>query len=89
MPAIDDFKNNSVGITSPVTDGESVTPSDATELSKVSRAIYVGVGGDLKYVTIDGTTLSKKNIASGLSHPMRVRQILATGTTATDIIAEW
>lgn len=51
-----------------------------------TRGIYVGVSGDLKVVTAGGTTLTFVGLAAGMTHPLRVSKVFATGTTATDII---
>ena len=44
---MDQFKDFPVTLTSPATNAASITPSDTTPLSTVSRALYVGVAGDL------------------------------------------
>lgn len=89
MPATDDFESCSSTLSSPPGGGEPVTPSDSTELSKVSRSIYVGVSGHLVVVMKDGTVLTYKNLAAGMLHPIRAKRINATGTTATDIVANY
>jgi hypothetical protein len=64
----------------------AVTPSDS-ETIPYPRAIYVGVAGDVA-VTMKGKTGSVvfKSAPVGIL-PIRPVQILATGTTATDILA--
>ena len=69
-------------------DGFVITPSDTTgnEFPSVARAIYVGVSGDLVVKTERGTTLTFKSVAVGWFVGVRVRQVLLTGTTATNLI---
>lgn len=86
MAATDSFSNFEPSLISPIEGGEAVTTSDSVELTKVSRRIYIGVAGHLKVVTKDGTTLTFSNAPVGW-HEIRAKQILATGTTATNIVA--
>jgi hypothetical protein len=62
---------------------EVVTESDVTVL-EVTKAIYVGVAGDL-VVTIGGATRTFKDAQVGY-HPLHVTQVRAA-TAATDILA--
>lgn len=64
-----------------------VTPNDGTDLTYPCRAVYVGVGGHVKYTAIDGGTVTLKNLAAGVWHPIAAKRIWTTGTTATDIVA--
>jgi hypothetical protein len=34
-----------------------------------------------------GSGITLKNLAAGVWHPMRVKRVYSTGTTATDIVA--
>ncbi len=64
----------------------AVTPSDSTELSNV-RALYVGVAGDLAVVMKNGgAAVTFKNAPIG-TLPIRVTKVMATNTTATNILA--
>jgi len=69
----------------------AVTPSDSTPLT-AGVALYVGTGGDVVVIPVDAVTndpLTFKNVPSGSVLPVRVRQVLATNTTATDFIGVW
>ncbi len=70
----------------PATSGFSITPDDVNELSYVTRAIWIGSGGDLVVVMKDGSEVTLKNVGSGIWLPLRVKQIKATGTTAGSIV---
>jgi len=65
--------------------GFAITATDATELPKVTRAIWVGVAGNLSVVMRDGSALTITNVPVGMHH-LRVRQVNATNTTATGLI---
>ena len=73
------------------TTGVSVTPSDTVDITGVNpntpAALFVGVGGDIQVITIGGSTLILKNIADGSFLPIQVTRVMATSTTATDIVA--
>lgn len=63
-----------------------VTPSDDTDLSKVTRGLYVGVSGDVN-CDIGGVTLVFTAMAAGIIHPIAVTRIRSTSTTATNMVA--
>lgn len=64
---------------------EAVTPSDTAELSTVSRALWVGTGGNVVVVMFDRTTATIANVPDSTLLPIRVRQVKSTGTTASGI----
>jgi len=65
----------------------AVTPNDGADLPQVAKALYLGGGGDLAIVPADGTgAVVLKDHAPGYV-PVQVRRVLATGTTATDLVA--
>lgn len=61
----------------------AVTPSDSADLARVTRALWVGVGGDLKVTLVDGTTDELRNIPAGSLLPIAVKRVFATGQTGT------
>jgi hypothetical protein len=88
MPT-DHHQNQQEGLTSPFNDAAEVTPSDSTDLSNTTRAIYVGSQGSLK-VRMAGSgndvtfVLDKHSLLE-----IRVTRVLATGTSASNIVALW
>jgi hypothetical protein len=66
-----------------------VTPDDNADLPVVPRGLRIGTGGDLRMRDADGTDLTWTNVASGSVLAFRARRVLATGTTASDILALW
>ena len=70
----------------PIEAGFAVTPHDTNALSAVTRAIYVGTGGDVKVQTVGGNDLTFSNVADGSLIPIRIDMVYSTGTTASDIL---
>jgi len=68
-----------------VQSGESITPNDST-LLETTRGVYIGGEGTLAVLfENDSVSVTLIGLAVGVWHPMRVKKILATGTTATEI----
>ncbi|MBI5726768.1 MAG: hypothetical protein HY965_02875 [Ignavibacteriales bacterium] len=61
-----------------------VTPSDTTDLTDIPRALYVSVGGTLKYTPVNGSALTI-TVYDGQLLPFAASRIWSTGTTATII----
>jgi len=72
---------------SPASYAAAVTPNDDTDLPTATRALYVGTAGNLAIVTVGGSIVTL--VGAGGWLPVRVSRVLATGTTAGDIIAVW
>lgn len=69
-----------------------VTPSDTDNVTfpngtSVSKAIYVDVTGDVKVVMADGTDALFTALPAAMFHPLAVKRVYSTGTTATGIKA--
>lgn len=88
MPAIDTLGSLSTGLDSVMDNLAVVTPSDSSELAYVTRGVHLGTGGDLKVMTKGGQMVTLPGLVAGW-HPIRVRQIYANGTTASQITAGW
>lgn len=73
----------------PVCNAVAVTPSDSTDLATPnSRGLYVGVTGDVVAIPFGGSSsVTFKALAAGVVHPIAVKRVLATNTTATNILA--
>jgi hypothetical protein len=85
----DPLDNLSGGASGPGRRAASVTPSDASDLSSYARGLYVGGTGDLVVIPVgnaDGAPVTFKAHPIGYM-PVAVRRVLATGTTATNILA--
>lgn len=64
----------------------AVTLSDSTVLN-ITRALYIGVGGNLKVTTANNEAVTFSNLAQGTILPIQVSQCWSTGTTASSILA--
>jgi hypothetical protein len=84
MAAIDRTQGQ---IGEPATDGVLVTPSDSTELTFITRALYIGGAGDLNVIMKSGNTIKYSAVPAGTVLPIRVKQVLSTGTGASLIVA--
>lgn len=64
-----------------------ITPDDEEDLPYVTRGIYVGVAGDLAVTLVgDSAPVTFANLAAGVIHPLRVKQVHETGTDAENIV---
>lgn len=82
----DDFEDFNSGLTSPATAADPIAPSDTTPLQHATRAIYVGQGGDLTVEFVSGDTVTLYGVQPGAVYAVRVRHVLATGTTAAGLV---
>ncbi|WP_209426783.1 hypothetical protein [Pararhodobacter sp. SW119] len=82
----DDFRRHETSLTAPAERAEAIVPSDSAELPRATRAIYVGGAGDLRVRMISGEAVTFAGMQAGMSYPLRLRQVLATGTTATGLV---
>ena len=90
MSAVDTFRQQPETEWSPATSSASVTPNDNDELAFLTRALYVGVGGNVKVkLRDDSTAVIFVGVAEGSVLPLQVKQVFDTDTTATNIIALW
>ena len=86
MPSINKFAHLFTKLDSPGRTSETIVPSDVTDLVTVTRAIYVGVGGDVRVIMAGGMTQTFKAAAAGSILPICVSRVYATGTTATNLV---
>jgi len=75
------------GLAYPAEHAEAVTPSDSTDLTVVSRALWIGGAGNISVVMVSGATVTISGIAAGTILPIRVSRVRSTSTTATLIVA--
>lgn len=77
----------------PIQNAVVVTPSDTTNLPYVTTSLRLAAAGAVRVTLVGGATVTYPSgaLAVGISHPMRVVRVWATGTTvpAGNIIAEW
>lgn len=82
----DIFDDYQPGLESPASHAVAVSPDDGTDLARVSRALNVAEGGAVRVTTLGGEDATVF-IAAGITFPLRVSRVWATGTTATGIVA--
>lgn len=88
MASIDKYGSQSDTITSAALAPYAVTPNDSTDLATIPKGIWVGTGGDVRLRGVNSVAdVTFKAVPSGFIIPVRASRILATGTTATDIVA--
>ncbi len=84
----DDFLNRGPALDSPAFKAVAVTPHDSNDLGFVTRALWVGVSGDVSVeMKSSGSAIVFKNV-QGLI-PLCVSRVNNTATDATDIVALW
>ena len=66
--------------------GAFVIDTFDVDLPRVTRGVWVGTGGDLEVVMRNGDQVVFKNATSGVIVPLQVKQVVAAGTTASDLI---
>jgi hypothetical protein len=72
----------------PARNAEVVTPSDVTELVYESRALYVGVGGNISVqMAGTGTAIVFTGVPAGTILPIRIARVNSTSTTATNMVS--
>lgn len=86
---MDAFKKHSRSLTTPPENAAELTPDDTAILQNATRAIHVGGGGDLRVRMLGGEVVTLAGLQPGTMIPLRIRQIFATGTTATAIVGLW
>lgn len=65
----------------------AITPSDTVALTEVPKAFYVGTGGDVTLIASDDTDpVTFMNVPDGGLVDVRPKKIMATGTTASNIV---
>jgi hypothetical protein len=72
-------------LSDPPTRHFAVTPSNSTNLTVRPRALYVGTQGNLTLIDEHGTSCAYVGVTGLL--PFRPVRVMATGTTATNIVA--
>jgi hypothetical protein len=90
MPSFEQW-TPAAGPTGPAIGALAVTPSDSADLTFApARRLYVGTGGNVSVVYESGSTaVTYVNVPSGFVFGGFITRVNATGTTATNIIAEY
>jgi len=83
----DPFERTTDSPTAPAEDCFAIVPSETADLPRATKAIYIGLSGDVTLIPVRGTTpVVFKKLAAGTILDVRVRAIRVTGTTAGDLV---
>ena len=85
----DRYAGSGDDLLAPASHAAAVVPSDTADLPYASKRLFVGGGGAVALITIGGDAVTYSNVAAGTYLQVRASRVLATGTTATTIIAEY
>lgn len=88
MAALDRFPN-AEDVLSPAMNAFAVAPNDGADIAFVSKRLFVGTTGNVKLTTVGGQTVTYNAVPSGTYLQVRASRVFATGTTASNIIAEY
>lgn len=80
------FDLHQVPLDAPAASAVAITPNNSADLTDYTRGIYIGATGTLKVDMVTGGTVTFVDPAPGVIHPLRVKRVYNTGTTATGII---
>jgi hypothetical protein len=68
----------------------AVVPNDGNPLNEFNRELYIGAGGDVAVIMASNEeSVIFTNVPDGARLPYVVTHVLATGTTASNIVAVW
>jgi hypothetical protein len=81
----DPYADQSTSLTSPASGAFAIEPHDSDALPLTTRALYVGIGGDLVVEMQWGAVVNFANVPDGALLPVRVNKVLAA-TTAASIV---
>ncbi|WP_404404943.1 hypothetical protein [Pelagibacterium halotolerans] len=80
------FPGRAASTNGPAGDIFSITPDDAADLTQTIRGIYVGATGDLSVVAASGAQAVFVGVPGGTVLPVSVSRVMATGTTASNLV---
>jgi hypothetical protein len=89
MSGVDPFLGCQSDPLGPAMNAYVVTPSDVTQLPYFCKRLWVGGAGNVTLITVGGSTVTYTGVPAGAYLNVRANQVKATGTTATNIVAEY
>lgn len=60
--------------------------SDTVDFPYGARSLYIGVTGNVKVTTIDGSVLTFVGVQAGSILPVQVARLWSAGTTSTSVL---
>ena len=83
-----DIGSESGGKTLAAGNAYAITPSDSADLSVLTRGLYVGTAGNVAVIlALDSVAVTFVGVPAGSLLPIRVKRLMATNTTATNLVA--
>lgn len=83
----DPFAKSIESVVAPASDCFAITPNDVDDLPMATKALFIGVGGDVVLRPISGDAdVTFRNLPDGSVLDVRVRAIRVTGTTAANLV---
>lgn len=64
----------------------AITPNDSADLTRFTDGLYIGGAGNVNVDMISGETVVFTALAVGVIHPLQVKRVRSTSTTATNIV---
>lgn len=89
MSAVDPYAGIGSDLLGPAFNAVAVAPSDTVLMTTVSKRLWVGGAGNVKLMTVGGQTVTYSSVPAGAYLNVRATQVFSTGTTATNIVAEY
>lgn len=74
--------------TRPAANAAAITPTDGIDLTTPTRALLIGVAGNVSVDMVESGTAVVLMLPAGI-HALAVKRVRATGTTATGLVALW
>ena len=85
----DPYANVGSDVLGPARNAAAVVPSDSADLPNASKRLWVGTGGAVALVTVGGDTVTYTAVPNGTYLQVRAARVKSTGTTASNIVAEY
>jgi len=83
----DKYAGSGDDLLSPASHAAAVTTSD--DLPFASKQLWVGGAGNVTLITVGGDTVAYNSVPAGTYLKVRAARVKSTGTTATNIVAEY
>jgi len=86
--SLDNFPGAGLGNIDAARNAYAITPSDSVELPFIPRGVYVGGAGNIAVKLMDDAdAVTLVGCVAGSIIPIRPKSIMATNTTATNLVA--
>ncbi len=83
----DKFEHVADSLTAPAEEAFVITPNDTAELPQITKALYIGDGGDVTLRPLRATQdVTFRNLPSGAILDVRVSAVREAGTSASNLI---